>query len=288
VRAWTIHVFVYAAVSALLVFVWLLTTGSMDALQAVASDPTTALDEGFWPVWVLAFGATAVVIHTGVALSNGVFGFQAQRRRRRRRQELHRVVSQTTKWAGELATTKLEERRQRTPRPSAGQRQWVAVMFSDIADSTPLTESLGDEAWHRVLADHRHLVRSCVDAHDGTEVSTKGDSFFVRFDAVAPAVRCAMAIQQALADEQRDGDVVPDVRIGIHVGEAIHDDGGDLLGHVVNVASRVADAAVGGEILVTEPVADLSPNDVAFVDRGLETLKGVSQPRHLLEVKWAD
>jgi hypothetical protein len=46
--------------------------------------------------------------------------------------------------------------------------------------------------------------------------------------------------------------------------------------------------AVGGEILVTESVADLSPADVDFVDRGLETLKGVPQPRHLLAVKWED
>jgi class 3 adenylate cyclase len=116
-------------------------------------------------------------------------------------------------------------------------------------------------------------------------VSTQGDSFFVRFDDVARAVACAEAIQRTMEDE-REGAFLPEIRIGLHAGEAVEDDGGDLLGHVVNVASRVTGAAEGGQILVTETVADRAPAETKLEDCGLVDLKGVSQPRHLLAVVW--
>lgn len=286
-HAWTIHLTVFVAVSALLTFMWLLTTGSVDQLQTVLSGPATALDEGFWPVWYVAFGGCAFLIHTGVAFSNGAFGFQARRRRRQRRRELQRAWDKTTSWAAQMASAKLEAKRSQSgDSVPAGTRQWVAVMFTDIADSTPLTAELGDDAWREVLGRHRATIRAHVDDCGGREVSTQGDSFFVRFDEVTGAVRCAVAIQRSLAAERRGDDLIPETRIGLHAGEVLADDGGDLLGHVVNLASRVTNVATGGEILVTESVADLAPSDVAFVDRGLETLKGVPQPRHLLAVKW--
>jgi class 3 adenylate cyclase len=289
VHGWTIHLTVFLAVSALLTFVWLLTTGSVDALQTVARSPATATDEGFWPIWFIAVDACALLIHTGVAFSNGAFGFQARRRRRRRRRELQRAWDKTAKWAANMATAKLEAKRSQAGEAiPPGTRQWVAVMFTDIADSTPLTVELGDAAWREVMVRHRATIRAHVDDCGGREVSTQGDSFFVRFDEVTGALRCAIAIQRSLATERQGDDLVPEIRIGMHAGEVVADDGGDLLGHVVNLASRVTGAAVGGEVLVTESVADLAPADVAFVDRGLETLKGVPQPRHLLAVKWED
>jgi class 3 adenylate cyclase len=289
VQRWTIHLSVFLAVSALLTFVWLLTSGSVDALQRVISSPVTALDEGFWPVWFIALDGCAFVIHTGVELSNGAFGFQARRRRKRRRQELQKAWDKTTRWAASMATAKLEAKRNQSgDRVPVGTRQWVAVMFTDIADSTPLTVELGDDAWREVLGRHRATVRAHVDECEGREVSTQGDSFFVRFDEVPGALRCAIAIQRSLATEREGDDLVPETRMGLHAGEVVADDGGDLLGHVVNLASRVTGVATGGEILVTESVADQAPPDIDFVDRGLETLKGVPQPRHLLAVKWED
>jgi eukaryotic-like serine/threonine-protein kinase len=287
VHGWTIHLTVYAAVNALLVFVWLLTTGSVDALQEVATNPSAAMDEGFWPVWPIAFGACALLIHTGVVFSEGAFGFQARRRRRRRRRELQKAWDKTASWAASMATAKLEAKRNQSGATvPAGTRQWVAVMFTDIADSTPLTAELGDDTWREVLGRHRATIRAQVQECDGREVSTQGDSFFVRFDDAEGALRCAVAIQRRLAADRSGDDLVPETRIGLHAGEVVADDGGDLLGHVVNVASRVTGVATAGEILITETVADLAPADVQLVDRGLETLKGVPQPRHLLEVKW--
>lgn len=77
------------------------------------------------------------------------------------------------------------------------------------------------------------------------------------------------------------------MRIGIHAGEAVEDDG-DLVGRVVNVAARVAAEARPNEILVTEPVADHVGASLDFEDRGVRELRGVSQGRHLLAVLWAD
>ncbi|MEZ5144385.1 MAG: adenylate/guanylate cyclase domain-containing protein [Acidimicrobiales bacterium] len=107
-----------------------------------------------------------------------------------------------------------------------------------------------------------------------------------RFASPDDAVRCAVAIQQRLAEQRaHDDDPVPSVRMGVHAGEAVHHDGDDLVGRVVNLASRVTDTAAADEILVTEPVAD-HPADVALVDRGLRQLKGFDRPRHLLAVLW--
>jgi hypothetical protein len=76
------HVVWYVAVSFLLVAVWLLTAGSLAELQEVATNPTEAIDMGFWPVWPILGWGTLVVIHAGTAISYGLFGRRAVKRRR--------------------------------------------------------------------------------------------------------------------------------------------------------------------------------------------------------------
>lgn len=177
---------------------------------------------------------------------------------------------------------------------SSGGREWVAVMFTDIVDSTRINQKLGDEAWAKVLADHRSAVRECLAKHNGTEVGTQGDGFLLRFQSPDAAVACATALQRGWSTARvaviADGDgaiPIPSVRIGIHAGEAMNDED-DLVGRVINLASRVTDVANEHEILVTEPLADHLTDDVKLVDRGLKTLKGFDRPRHLLSVVWQD
>ena len=159
------------------------------------------------------------------------------------------------------------------------------VVFTDIARSTPLTEAMGDDAWAAVLSEYRQQVRDIVEAHDGSEVGTQGDGFLLRFESPDAGVDAAIDLQRRLAERRDGGSFTPDVRVGIHAGEAIDDDA-DLVGQVVNLAARVVDAAQPGEILVTEPVTDhLRPGHV-IVDRGLHDLKGISRARHLLAVRW--
>jgi class 3 adenylate cyclase len=171
------------------------------------------------------------------------------------------------------------------PVTSTPGREWVAVMFTDLVGSTGLAEQLGDTTWHEMLAAHRQLVRQCVHDHQGTEVGTQGDGFLVRFATPDSAVACAMSLQRQMDESRQGGSFVPELRVGLHAGEAVADDN-DLVGRVINLAARVTDAAEPGEIIITEPVADhLSPG-IPLVDRGLRTLKGFAQPRHLLAIAW--
>jgi class 3 adenylate cyclase len=171
------------------------------------------------------------------------------------------------------------------PRTTEPGRQLVTVMFTDIVNSTDLTEQLGDVTWHKVLGEHRALVRSSLEHTGGTEVGTQGDGFLVRFASPDAAVACGIDIQRRMGTARDAGAFTPELRVGIHAGEAMADDN-DLVGRVINLASRVTSAAEPSEILVTEPVADhLSPG-IVLVDRGLVTLKGIAQARHLFQVDW--
>jgi class 3 adenylate cyclase len=307
-RGLFIHAVVYAVVNALLVGVWLVTTGSPEALARVPDDPAFALRNGFWPLAVEAGWGGALVIHLGVWLSAVLFGGRRRRRARREARSIAVVapkpptpVPVTTTWepvisvgqdlakhATRAAIGLVESLATKaTARPAVSGRHWVAVMFTDLVGSTDLAERLGDQRWHALLAAHRRLVRECVGANRGTEVGTQGDGFLVRFDSPDAAVTCAVAIQRRTAVSRRSEPLMPELRVGIHAGEVMADDD-DLIGRVINLAARINEAAEPGEILVTEPAADhLSPG-VSLVDRGLRPLKGVGQPRHLLAVAWRE
>jgi class 3 adenylate cyclase len=314
-RGLFIHVVVYAVVNALLVGAWLLTTGSTDELRHIQDDPLYSAQHGFWPLIVATVWAGALVIHAGVWVGSLL---PSGRRRRRVKAERHEwkrhqrpsvppaPLVPATPWAPpapgappadlakhaaqaaiglvESLAGRAASRPSKPPTSTPG-RHWVAVMFTDLVGSTGLAESLGDATWHEMLASHRQLVRQCLHDHQGTEVGTQGDGFLVRFELPDAAVSCAVALQRQMGERRNGGSFVPELRVGIHAGEAVADDN-DLVGRVINLAARVTDAAEPGEILITEPVADhLSPG-VALVDRGLKPLKGFAQPRHLLAVAW--
>ena len=169
---------------------------------------------------------------------------------------------------------------------NTSRRRWVTVMFTDIANSTTLTEALGDDEWSRFLARHRATVREAFRDRGGSEVGTQGDGLLVRFTSPADAVLCAIDIQRKIEELRDGGGLVPRVRIGIHAGEAVEDEG-DVVGRVVNLAARVTSEAAPGEILVTEPVADELAGRIELEDRGLRPLRGVQRPRHLLAVLWS-
>ena len=94
------------------------------------------------------------------------------------------------------------------------------MLHTDIEDSTLLTVHLGDR-YPEVLATHRALLRAAFAAHEGHEVDTQGDSFFVVFPRATQAVAAAVAIQRALAAEAWPEGGAVRVRIGMHTGEPI-------------------------------------------------------------------
>lgn len=147
----------------------------------------------------------------------------------------------------------------------------VAIMFSDIEESTALNERIGDRAWVRLIGKHDRAVHRLVDRHDGYVVKSQGDGFMIAFTRPEQAVRCGIDIQRSL--QKRPNDIR--VRIGIHVGKSVLR-GDDLFGRNVAMAARVAGQADGGEILVSEAVRDaISDCEDIAVDEGWEVeLKG--------------
>jgi class 3 adenylate cyclase len=162
----------------------------------------------------------------------------------------------------------------------------VALFFSDIENSTARIEELGDDRWMKVLTAHDSLVRRAVDAHGGHVVKTQGDGFMVVFGEPADAAQTAIDVQQALATpRQRSLRQTPIlVRIGLHVGETVSREG-DYFGRNVALAARVAAAASGGEVLVSDELRSALADEprFEFEPRGAVELKGLAD-RHTL---WA-
>jgi adenylate cyclase len=157
----------------------------------------------------------------------------------------------------------------------------LAIMFSDIEDSTALNERIGDRAWVRLIGKHDKAVRRHVAHHQGHVVKSQGDGFMVAFARPEQAVRCALDIQKALA-KQRNGFRV---RIGVHSGKSVLK-GDDVFGRNVAMAARVAAQAEGGEILVSAAVSDaLTDCDDIAVDEGRDAqLKGFGGSHRLYAV----
>lgn len=138
----------------------------------------------------------------------------------------------------------------------------VTLLFSDIEGSTSLNDKLGDAAWVKLLAAHDQLVRSRVDRYRGQVVKTAGDGFMVAFRDAEASCRAALGIQKDLG-RSLDPRLRPvRVRIGIHTGTVVSRDG-DYFGRNVAMAARVADKAVGGEVLASSAVLDALDEDAA-------------------------
>ncbi|OBH99601.1 adenylate/guanylate cyclase domain-containing protein [Mycobacterium sp. E2733] len=163
----------------------------------------------------------------------------------------------------------------------------VVILFSDIEESTALNERIGDRAWVRLIAAHDKLVTDLVRRRSGHVVKSQGDGFMVAFARADQAVQCGIDLQRALrkdAKRKRHEEIL--VRIGIHMGRSVRR-GEDLFGRNVAMAARVAAQAVGGQILVSQPVRDaLADCDDIRFDAGRDVeLKGFSGDYRLFAVE---
>jgi class 3 adenylate cyclase len=162
----------------------------------------------------------------------------------------------------------------------------VAILFSDIEESTALNERVGDRAWVRLIGEHDKQVRKLVRARSGHVVKSQGDGFMIAFARAEEAVRCGIDMQDAghrdAQHKRRNG---IRVRIGVHVGRSVRR-GDDLFGRNVAMAARVAAEACGGEVLVSDTVRDALRDctDLEF-DGGREAeLKGFAGTHRLYAV----
>ncbi|HSD24807.1 MAG TPA: adenylate/guanylate cyclase domain-containing protein [Solirubrobacterales bacterium] len=119
-------------------------------------------------------------------------------------------------------------------------------LFADLAGFTALTEAHGDDSATAIAGDFAAAVETILADYEAEEVKTIGDEVMIRTPDPATAVRLGLRIVDELAFHGS-----PPVRVGIHSGPAIRRDG-DWFGSTVNLASRVADAAGPGEVLLTD------------------------------------
>jgi class 3 adenylate cyclase len=167
----------------------------------------------------------------------------------------------------------------------------ITIAFSDIESSTELAMSLGDKRWFEVLGAHNEVVRRYVKQHKGTEVKSQGDGFMLAFPGARSAVLCMIDVQREfhrLAKEEPEAPVR--IRIGVHTGEAIVDEGGDLFGKHIIVAARVANLAHGGQILASAITKEItsSRGDLEFGEPQDVVLKGIEGTYQVHEVIWTD
>ncbi|HEY7970411.1 MAG TPA: dihydrofolate reductase family protein [Candidatus Limnocylindrales bacterium] len=148
-------------------------------------------------------------------------------------------------------------------------RVLATVMFTDIVESTARAAALGDRGWRKLLDRHDEIARTEVERWHGQLVKSTGDGVLATFDAPTRALRCAFAIQRALAGQGLE------IRVAIHCGE-VELRGDDIGGIGIHIASRALAEAGDGQVLVTRTVRELATGtDLVFTSRGNVSLRGV-------------
>jgi class 3 adenylate cyclase len=182
------------------------------------------------------------------------------------------------------------------------------ILFADIADSTALTERLGDAAFREKARALDEALRKAIISNGGTAIEGKllGDGVLATFGAAREAIACAAEMHRLAAGAQSapppvgeglgEGSVTVPLllHVGIHAGDVIRESNPDgrsnVYGGAVNIAARVASEAAAGETLVSATVRELARTSagVSFEDRGERSLKGVSEPVRVWAVRWRD
>jgi class 3 adenylate cyclase len=149
-------------------------------------------------------------------------------------------------------------------------------LFCDLRGYTAFIERNGDAAAAELLAVYRTLVRGVIAAHEGAEIRTEGDSFYVVFGAASGAVEAGLGIVAGAAEASTKEQPIA-VGVGIHAGETVATTEG-LVGGAVNIAARVCAKAQAGEVLVTDTVRALTRTFLpyTYTSLGTQSLKGIA------------
>ncbi|MGH7303533.1 MAG: adenylate/guanylate cyclase domain-containing protein, partial [Candidatus Rokuibacteriota bacterium] len=161
------------------------------------------------------------------------------------------------------------------------------ILVSDVAASGALIHRAGDARAHELMLIHNAVIRQCLDAFLGTEVTHTGDGIEASFTAASSAVQCAIAIQTMFSrhNEEHPTESIK-VRIGINAGEPIQTEG-RLFGTAVHAAFGICARAQPGQILISDVVHDLvAGRGFVMTTRGRVALKGLPGRVRLYEVSW--
>ena len=162
------------------------------------------------------------------------------------------------------------------------------ILFTDIAESTALTQMLGDEGAMALLDLHNTIVRNALTDLGGREIKHTGDGIMASFVSAASALKCATRVQRELAEHEKNRNRSLKIRIGAAAGEPVEQHH-DLFGSTVQLAARLCSHASPEQILVSNAIAELClGKGFSFQDVGDVALKGFDRPVRAHAVVWAD
>jgi adenylate cyclase len=150
-----------------------------------------------------------------------------------------------------------------------------AICFLDITGYTRLTQERGDEAAAGLAGQLSRLVQRSALAHAGKPIKWLGDGVMLYFREPGAGVEAALDMVDGV-----NGAGLPPAHVGLHAGPVLFQEG-DYFGSTVNVASRIAEYARPGEVLVSQQVVDAAGGSISFTDIGPVELKGVAGALHL-------
>jgi class 3 adenylate cyclase len=159
----------------------------------------------------------------------------------------------------------------------------ATLLFTDVVDSTRLSQSLGDQRWSALITEHFNVTDAIVESEGGSVVKTLGDGGMYVFSSATASLAASIRIQ---GEATTLGNQVLHVRAGVHTGDVIHGEN-DYLGLTVNKAARVAAAAEGDQVLVSSStVESVNGSKFEFGDPITVDLKGIEGTHTLRPLLW--
>lgn len=161
------------------------------------------------------------------------------------------------------------------------------IMFTDLKDSTKMTERYGDAEAMDLIRRHNNIIRGTIAIFGGKEIKHTGDGFMLSFTSASKAAECAIQIQNAfeqINEEKRHHPL--EVRMGLSAGEPVNESG-DLYGASIQQAARICDYANPGQILASSVISDLClGKNIKFESKGEVNFKGFDRDTRICEIIW--
>jgi adenylate cyclase len=164
-----------------------------------------------------------------------------------------------------------------------------AIMFADVAGSTSIYESMGNEIAERLIGDCVQLMIDITNSNNGCVIKTIGDEVMSSFPTANDATNAAIEIQKQITIPDSDTGTKLEVRIGMHFGNAIMKDD-DLFGDAVNTAARMGGIAKAGQIITTEYLVSTLDEKKKSSSRLFDTakVKGKEEELKIFQIDWEE
>lgn len=163
----------------------------------------------------------------------------------------------------------------------------VTVLFTDIAGSTNITQTLGDAVAQQIVRAHNRIVREALTKYQGKEIKHTGDGIMASFASTSNGVEAAAQMQIGTQKHNAGNPDLPlGLKVGLNAGEPIEEDN-DLFGSTVQLAARIVDKAQSSQVFVSSTVYGICDGkNYIFIKRGPFEMKGFDDELYLHELVW--